>query len=68
MKRFATETLDIIKPEIVLVTGDLTDAKNKDLTGSMQYRDEWEVYQKFLEETKVAKKYIWLDIKGNHGS
>ena len=50
-----------------MVTGDLTDAKNRDLTGSLQYKDEWEAYQKFLEETKVSKKYIWLDIKGNHG-
>lgn len=65
-KKFTSETLDTINPQLVLITGDLTDAKARDLTGSMQYEDEWVTYQKILAESKVTKRYIWLDIKGNH--
>ena len=66
-KKFVTTRLDQIKPELVLITGDLTDAKTKNFLGSKQYKDEWETYQKVINESKVTERYVWLDIRGNHG-
>lgn len=47
--------------------GDLTDAKNIDTLGSRQYEDEWKLYRNTLDKFDVAKKTIWLDVRGNHG-
>lgn len=65
-KDFCSRTLNIIKPDIVLVTGDLTDAKSKNKFDSQQYEDEWQTYQSIIDETEVTKRYVWLDIRGNH--
>lgn len=65
-KDFCSKTLDAIGPELVLVTGDLTDAKSRNKVDSQQYEDEWQTYYKIIKETKVAEKYVWLDIRGNH--
>ncbi|CAK8692719.1 transmembrane protein 62-like [Clavelina lepadiformis] len=64
--KFCSETLGTIHPELVLVTGDLTDAKEKDRIGSQQYLKEWETYNKILRETNVTQMFPWLDIRGNH--
>lgn len=48
--------------------GDLTDAKNDDLTGSRQYEFEWKAYHKILNDNKnLLKDTVWLDVRGNHG-
>lgn len=47
----------------MVATGDLTDAKDKKKITSQQYIDEWEVYQKAIEE-KVD--IDWYDMRGNH--
>jgi len=67
LREFCSKNLEIIKPEVVLVTGDLTDAKHKNLFGSKQYFDEWAKYNDILKDTKVIEKYVWLDMRGNHG-
>ncbi|XP_013389484.1 transmembrane protein 62-like [Lingula anatina] len=66
LKEFCSTHIDAIKPKLVLVTGDLTDAKHKDLQGSGQFQEEWTLYNDVLKETGVLKKTTWLDIRGNH--
>ena len=45
----------------------MTDAKDAYKLGSMQYKEEWEVYHNVLKETQVEKKTKWIDLRGNHG-
>ena len=68
LKQFCSSTLQVIQPDVVMVTGDLTDAKYPNMIGSNQFEEEWKTYNDVLEETKAAEKYVWLDIRGNHGN
>ena len=52
----------------MLVSGDLTDAKDNDNLGSRQYTAEWKIYHDIIAEANVMNKTIWLDIRGNHGN
>ena len=47
--------------------GDIVDAKDRFQIGSEQYVEEWEIYQKVLNESAVGKKTQWLEVRGNHG-
>lgn len=53
---FCTDSLSVIQPEIVLVTGDLTDGKTKDKLGSDQFEDEWKIYQSVLKKSQILQK------------
>ncbi|KAL1122046.1 hypothetical protein AAG570_003452, partial [Ranatra chinensis] len=70
LQEFCDITVSAIQPSVVLATGDLTDAKQKDNIGSQQYDEEWKKYRKVLDNCKGLKSsnIIWLDIRGNHGS
>ncbi|XP_002168455.4 transmembrane protein 62 isoform X1 [Hydra vulgaris] len=65
LRSFCLDYLSLIYPDVVIVTGDLTDAKDFRQYGSMQYEDEWIAYSSVLN---TCKQYTskWLDIRGNH--
>ncbi|XP_031848051.1 transmembrane protein 62 [Nomia melanderi] len=66
LKEFCNVTVDVIKPAVVLASGDLTDAKAKDKMGSGQILEEWQYYKQVLDDTEVSKRTLWLDVRGNH--
>ncbi|CAG2162684.1 unnamed protein product [Oppiella nova] len=66
LEQFCKEYIDIMKPSVVLATGDLTDARTRDPMGSRVFEEEWLMYWNALNKTNVTAKTIWLDIKGNH--
>ncbi|XP_041352830.1 transmembrane protein 62-like [Gigantopelta aegis] len=63
---FCREYLSILKPQLVIVTGDLVDARSKDTTGSKQYIEEWQEYKNALTECSKYSNSRWLDLRGNH--
>ena len=58
------ELRDTVKPAAWVLTGDLTDAKAPDTSGSRQYEEEWVEYRGVVEEAGPGA--VWLDIRGNH--
>ena len=62
--RLTEEILRTVQPAAVVVTGDLTDAKTADYSGSRQYMDEWADYHTAVQLAR--NRTLWLDIRGNH--
>ncbi|GMG99953.1 hypothetical protein Nepgr_001793 [Nepenthes gracilis] len=61
--------LSIINPSLVLITGDLTDGKSKDMLAMNQDEKEWIEYQNVMEEVVKRSgldKSIFYDVRGNH--
>jgi len=65
-KQLVSEILKHVEPSAVVVTGDLTDGKTPDYSGSRQFREEWEEYHQAVTLATRENKTIWLDIRGNH--
>ena len=53
-----------VKPDLVLITGDLVDAKSLGGIRSQQYEEEWQAYERII--SRVPSSTIWLDLRGNH--
>uniref|UniRef100_A0A7G3B2B5 Uncharacterized protein n=1 Tax=Lutzomyia longipalpis TaxID=7200 RepID=A0A7G3B2B5_LUTLO len=63
---FMHRTLAAVQPAVVVVSGDLTDARSLNHIGSEQFEGEWEIYRNLLHEHNVTRKTVWLDLRGNH--
>ncbi|KAE9448067.1 hypothetical protein C3L33_20037, partial [Rhododendron williamsianum] len=62
-------SLSFINPSLVLITGDLTDGKSKDLLTMKQDEAEWVEYEKVMQdviERSGLDKDIFYDVRGNH--
>ncbi|XP_037092202.1 transmembrane protein 62-like [Pollicipes pollicipes] len=66
LRLFVNESVPVIEPELVLASGDLTDAKNSNSIGSAQYEEEWKIYKDILVGGNVFNNSFWLDLRGNH--
>lgn len=63
--------LSMINPSLVLITGDLTDGKSKDLSIMKQEEAEWIEYKNATEDIILRSgldKKIFYDLRGNHDS
>ncbi|CAI8613306.1 unnamed protein product [Vicia faba] len=63
--------LSLINPSLVLITGDLTDGKSKDLLTMKQNEDEWVEYRNVMDDviqTSGLRKSLFYDLRGNHDS
>lgn len=63
--------LSFINPSLVLITGDLTDGKSKDLLTMKQNEDEWVEYRNVMDgviERSGLHKSLFFDLRGNHDS
>ncbi|KAJ6311996.1 hypothetical protein OIU77_013700 [Salix suchowensis] len=68
-KKIVGPVLKMINPSLVLITGDLTDGKSKDLLTMKQNEDEWIEYQNVMEDVARRSgldKSIFYDLRGNH--
>lgn len=64
---FVNTLLPYIRPSVVVITGDLTDSKDKSGAGR-QDREEWEMYKSLLNilsEVGIDEYHV-LDVRGNH--
>ena len=62
LKNFIKDTLPLIRPEFVVHTGDIVDAKYS-LFSAKQFEEEWKMYNELITENDVGK---WYDMRGNH--
>lgn len=62
-----TTAKNIIKPEFIVATGDLTDSTNGNLFGipNGPYQAEWDQYKSILGNAGMTKEFFF-DIPGNH--
>lgn len=68
-KNIVGPSLSMINPSLVLITGDLTDGKSKDLLTMKQNEVEWIEYQNVMEDVikrSGLDKGIFFDLRGNH--
>ncbi|XP_064111470.1 LOW QUALITY PROTEIN: transmembrane protein 62-like [Macrobrachium nipponense] len=65
-QEFVDDALKILKPAVVLVTGDLTNSKTYGVKIA-ELPEEWSIYRRAVKE-RIGRNIssIWLDIAGNH--
>ncbi|XP_018647384.1 helicase, putative [Schistosoma mansoni] len=65
---FCSTYIPVIRPEIVIASGDITDGKGKTFSSSSQNPEEWRDYLSLLEQSGVLNLTRWFDVRGNHDS
>ncbi|KAI4357305.1 hypothetical protein L6164_001264 [Bauhinia variegata] len=68
-KKIVGPVLSMINPSLVLITGDRTDGKSKDLLNMKQNEDEWVEYKNIMEDVikrSGLDKNLFFDLRGNH--
>lgn len=61
--------LALVNPSLVLITGDLTDAKSKDRRSRRQDEEEWVQYRQVMSKViddSGLPSYAFYDLRGNH--
>ncbi|KAG6522628.1 putative metallophosphoesterase At3g03305 isoform X1 [Zingiber officinale] len=69
LQRYVGPALAMINPSLVLITGDLTDGKSKDLLTMKLDEVEWKEYQNAVDnivQRSGLNKDIFYDLRGNH--
>jgi len=64
LRDFVTSSLAVLKPEVVLCSGDLTNAKRPGHLTASQSEEEWRTYKEVVDSR--WNNVTWLDIRGNH--
>ncbi|KAJ0976055.1 hypothetical protein J5N97_018020 [Dioscorea zingiberensis] len=67
--RLLAPALLVIRPSLLLITGDITDAKNKKRSSTRQDESEWIQYRNAMDAIvrhNVIEKRRIFDIRGNH--
>ncbi|KAF8664090.1 hypothetical protein HU200_055001 [Digitaria exilis] len=70
-RRYVGPALAMVNPDLVLITGDLTDGKSKDLLTMKQNEVEWVEYESTLNDIiQISRlpRSIFYDLRGNHDS
>ncbi|XP_031387978.1 putative metallophosphoesterase At3g03305 isoform X1 [Punica granatum] len=68
-RRLVGPALSLIRPSLVLLTGDLTDGKSRDLLTMKQNEEEWVEYQSVMDDViqrSGLDRTIFYDVRGNH--
>ncbi|KAJ5070232.1 transmembrane protein [Anaeramoeba ignava] len=67
-ERVCTNYIGSINPKFVILSGDITDARESDdyPVRNKQNIEEWEKYQEILNNCGVNNSSFWFDIRGNH--
>ncbi|KAJ2079678.1 hypothetical protein H4R24_003620 [Coemansia sp. RSA 988] len=68
-QHFLHTALPLISPRLVVVTGDLTDGKDRQRLRSQQQIEEWRAYEHALEVANVTARFngsFYRDQRGNH--
>ncbi|XP_077529231.1 transmembrane protein 62-like [Haemaphysalis longicornis] len=67
LKEFISDVImKVIKPPVVVMTGDIADSLGSGFLGTGQIVEEWQQYWKAVNETGVTRTLAWLDMRGNH--
>ncbi|KAH3756655.1 transmembrane protein 62-like [Pelomyxa schiedti] len=64
---FCNETLRVINPGFIVVTGDLCDSWAEE-SGfhTQQHKEEWELYRSILDKNGIPTNFTYWDTLGNH--
>jgi hypothetical protein len=60
-----TQAWQVISPQFIVNTGDLTDSTNGGFYPNGPYQDEWDTYRQILESTGMNAG-VYYDMPGNH--